>query len=327
MPVLVADIGGTSARFAVAQLTPWPWLERTVVVPTAAAPHLAGLLGLAQEKGLGLEPQHADAVVLAVAGAVREGKAWLPNAGLVVDVQDPCLGGQAVVVNDFVAQAYATLHPEVMASGRILQAGSPHPGPRAVAGAGTGFGASVLVPCKKGWTPLAMELGHAPYPFTPEERPLQDLVLAEAGGAILDAVVSGPGLARVHHWQTGEILEPAAVAAKLSPGHPTVHTFAQLYGRALRFLALATLPSEGIFVAGGVAARNPWFFEEAIFLEEFRRCRGYEAFLAAIPLYLVTHPAAGLLGAAMVALEGESPRRPKASSASREHPTPSSCGE
>ncbi|HCF05796.1 MAG TPA: glucokinase [Desulfomicrobiaceae bacterium] len=301
MAMLVADIGGTHARFAVVEALNGaaPRLAHAVTVPTAAAADLSGLVDLALERGLGLPPQKARGTVLAVAGAVQDGRAWLPNAGLTVDAQDACLAGRAVVLNDFVAQAYATLHPEVWALSRVLQEGAARPGPRAVAGAGTGFGACVLMPGEADWVPLPTEMGHTPFPFLPAEQALQERILAEAGEAILDAVVSGPGLSRVHAWCTGKAMAPAAVAEAISPTHPTCAAFARLYGRALRILALTSLPTSGLFVAGGVAAKNPFLVEHPAFLEEFCACRGYEAVLAALPVRLVTHPDAGLLGAAM----------------------------
>lgn len=301
MAMVVADIGGTHARFAVVETEgAFPRLAHTVTVPTSAALDVAGLVELALSQGMGLLPQEAQAVVLAVAGAVQDGRAWLPNAGITVDARDPCLGERAMVINDFVAQAYATVHPEVVESCLVLQEGTPRPGPRAVAGAGTGFGACVLVPGDASWAPLPTEMGHMPFPFFPAEQALQERILAEAGEAILDAVVSGPGLSRVHAWCTGEILAPAAVTAVISPTHPTCAAFARLYGRALRVLALMSLPVSGIFVAGGVAAKNPFVVQHPAFVEEFCSCGGYTALLAAIPVRLVTHPGAGLLGAAMV---------------------------
>jgi len=298
--MVVADIGGTHARFAVAEEGVPPQLRHSVVVPTATAPHLAGLLEAASAAGLGFSVHEAEGVVFAVAGAVQDGRAWLPNAGITVDARDPCLGGRRVmVINDFVAQAYATLHPEVVESCRVLHEGTPRSGPRAVAGAGTGFGACILVPGQGQWIALPTEMGHMPFPFLPGEQALQERILADGGEAILDAVVSGPGLSRVHAWCTGEILAPAAVTAPISPTHPTCAAFARLYGRALRALALMSLPVSGLFVAGGVAAKNPFVVQHPALVEEFCSCRGYTALLAAIPVRLVTHPGAGLLGAAM----------------------------
>jgi glucokinase len=302
MAMVVADIGGTFARFGVAEGSFPPQLRHSVTVPTAAAPHLAGLLAAAFGAGLGVSVHEAERVVLAVAGAVRDGRAWLPNVGLTVDAQDPCLAGRAVVVNDFVAQAYATLHPEVVASWVLLQPGQEALGPRVVLGAGTGFGACILVPGQGQWTALPTEMGHIPFPFTPEEAGFADVVRGRTPEPIVDAVVSGPGLARLHAWLIGASREadPAELTHHLTPDHPTTQTFARLYGRVARIAALLCLPYAGVYLAGGVAARCPILVEHPAFVEEFVRCTGYESLLARIPVRRITHPQAGLLGAAVV---------------------------
>ena len=87
-------------------------------------------------------------------------------------------------------------------------------------GAGTGLGQATLIPLEKGgYTALAAEGGHASFPFeSAAEVKYMHYLLKETGEPYIrtETVVSGGGLSRLHHFLTGERLEPAEVAGRLT---------------------------------------------------------------------------------------------------------------
>ena len=114
----------------------------------------------------------------------------------------------------------------------------------------------------------------------------------------LDSVLSGSGLAHLHCFLTGEHRTPAEVGATLTRESRTAALFARFYGRAARDFALSVLPSGGLFVCGGVAAKNPLLVTHPEFDREFRLSPTYGDFLDAIPVRLVRNENTGLFGAA-----------------------------
>jgi glucokinase len=114
-----------------------------------------------------------------------------------------------------------------------------------------------------------------------------------------DAIVSGSGLSRLHAFLTGESLSPANVAARLPQSPRTAAWFARFYGRAARNYALNVLAQGGVYLAGGVAARNPILVRHPAFLEEFRSSPSHSALLASIPVLLNANEDSGVYGAAL----------------------------
>lgn len=191
MRVLAADIGGTNSRFALYDTdglargdVPRPKDRLCAVrLSTAAAASFPDLLrrAAAAEPGLFALPA---LLVLAVAGPVRDGRRCTPpNIPWTVDLDDPALRAPDVpplppvlLINDFVAQAYACLRPAALDVLEVLD-GDPAPGAAmAVVGAGTGLGKCLLLPPSDACAPpraLPSEGGHALFPFT-DEREMAD---------------------------------------------------------------------------------------------------------------------------------------------------------
>lgn len=360
MRVLAADIGGTNSRFALYETdglarghAPRPHDRLCAVrLPTTGAASFPDLLrqAAAVEPGLfapadGMPPALA---VFAVAGPVRGGRRCAPpNIAWAVDLDDPALGTPAapgqtplaalpplppvLLINDFVAQAYACLRPGMLDVLDVQDGVAAPDAAMAVVGAGTGLGKCLLLPpCQPGAPPRALpsEGGHALFPFTDErEMAFAAFIRAHTGRQVIgDLVVSGPGLRLLHAFHTGQWLEPAEVAARLVPGgvsgcepgggrddergrgvgqvQPQVLSqilswFARFYGRACRDYVLETLALGGLFIAGGVAAAVPALVTHPAFAEAFRQSDTHADLLRGVPVRLVRSPDAGLLGAAL----------------------------
>ena len=302
--IFAADIGGSNSRFARFGLDPEGGLEleSSIWLKTGEADSFGALLAGLKDKGF--SPGEADAACIAVAGPVRGMTARPPAIDWDVDVSEPGtlgLPARTTLINDFIAQAYACITRPGDEAVQVL-AGEPDPGgTMAVMGPGTGLGKSALVPCAGGYAPMPSEGGHAAFPFTfpfrgKEEIEFSAFVLERAGGeyVTLDSVVTGRGLAWLHEFLTGEILPPE----EIEKGSKTYRTFAGFLGRAARDFALDTLATGGLFITGGVAARNPEAVISDEFRQEFLSSPKMRDVLMKIPVKLITDQDAGLWGAA-----------------------------
>lgn len=307
--ILAADIGGTSCRFGHFTLAEDGALAltRQVRLPTRAVGSFAALLAALPDAGFDLLPGQAAAAAFAVPGAVVGRTVHFANIDWALDLDEleRAYGlGQSVCVNDFLAQAHGC---------RLLgeTAQSVLPGPmdpariQAVIGAGTGLGHAALVPLADGTClALASERGQTAAPFFgPEETAFADFLAQATGEDYVrgDSVLSGSGLALLHRFLTGEALSPAQISQQLSVDSPTTALFARFYGRAARDYALTMLAAGGVYVSGGVAAKNPLLVAHPEFAREFLASPTYGALLGRIPVRLVRDPDVGLFGAAAIA--------------------------
>src|SRR5258706_13658983 len=101
---------------------------------------------------------------------------------------------------------------------------------------------------------------------------------------------------------------PMEIAKALAGGDAAaVKTFAifvDIYGAEAGNMALRLLARGGVYLAGGVAAKNIDRFTDGRFIDAFLRKGRFQNILAAIPVNLITNPKVGLLGAAEMAMRG-----------------------
>jgi glucokinase len=310
--VLAADIGGTNARFAVFSLSGDSCsasgleLERVVWLPTEELTDAVSVLA-AFDRALNTPPEAAVALVIALAGPVDGARGSLTNGFLHLDLTEARSAAPILLLNDFLAQAYACAsRPGQMARPVLVPRGvRASGGTRAVVGAGTGLGAAVLYGSGEELLPLPSEAGHADFPFAGEEENcFHDFLRQQTGlpRAVGDVVLSGRGLALLHLFLTGERLHPREVSeAALGGDTPTLRWYSRLYGRFCRNMALTTLCAGGLWIAGGIAADNPLVVFGKSFAEEFYASPRFEALLRAVPVYLMDDGNSGLWGAASAA--------------------------
>ena len=174
--ILSADIGGTNSRFAHFTLREGVLaMEHSVWLPTQEASSFGELLEMLDDSDFTLPPKQADAAVLAIAGAVEEERRCAPvNIPWNLDLDES--GKQqelapALLVNDFVAQAYATSTKAVDEATQILPGTAAPKGAKAVIGAGTGLGKCALMPLPEGgFCAIPSEGGHSEFPFVSDEE-------------------------------------------------------------------------------------------------------------------------------------------------------------
>jgi glucokinase len=313
--ILAADIGGTNARFAFFVLKNGNLsLEKVVWLNTSDYLTECDLARALPEAGIDLSVALAGFVAMAVAGPlINADEARLTNTGLCIDMAR--LRGTfnvpaTLLMNDFAAQAYACITPLAdMAEhlfGKAETVTADGLEVKAVVGAGTGFGAAFLTGGNNLWKAVPTEFGHNAFSFVgAEEMRLQNFVCRKLDQpyALLEDIVSGRGLSLMHEFLTGNELAPAQVAKEaLAAPSPTLSLFARLYARACRNFALTSLCRSGLYIAGGIAARNPLVVRCREFQDEFTGSLAYKDLIRSIPVRLISDENSGLWGAAQAAL-------------------------
>jgi glucokinase len=304
---LLADIGGTNARFALLEgHRPGPPLTLHVADFPAFDDALAAALAR-------LAPGRAvTQAVLALAGPVEGETARLTNATW--EVSAPALAARfgfarVRLVNDFLAQAHALPHL-AGADLRPIGGGQALPGaPMVVLGPGTGLGVAGFVPGAGLAVPT--EGGHIGLaPTDAREDAVVATLRARHGRAGAEEALSGRGLALLHEVLAGlrgarlPSRDPAAViaAAGTCPvAAEAVEVFLGLLAGLAGDLALAWGARGGIFIAGGIPPRLAGWLDEAAFRARFEAKVPMRPWMAQVPLAFVMHPAPAFLGLAALA--------------------------
>ncbi|HVL57271.1 MAG TPA: glucokinase, partial [Burkholderiaceae bacterium] len=264
--VLVADIGGTFARFGLARGT--VLIGEPVRMPRADYPDLesacSGFLAL---HGAGARP---DGASIAAAGQVRGDHIEMTNADWLIHEGRlaAALGVERVVLlNDFAALAWVLPLLADADVVRIAAARAPVVDPlglRLVVGPGTGLGVAALAhAAERGWMTIASEGGHAS--FAPEnafEDALLDFARQRYRRVSWERLVSGRGLELIHEFLLAQrapgsarLAAPEIVAAAHA-GEPTaaraVAAFVELLAAYAGDLALVFNAAADRHAAGGI---------------------------------------------------------------------------
>lgn len=307
--LLVGDVGGTNARFATAfRHGDWIRIKRFERFEGADFPGFNEVL----EDYLGRAGLQPRAACIAVAGPVRGGSAQLTNRGWRIseaEVSERFGITDVLVVNDFVAMARSVpeLEPEAFS---VVFNGTPvRDAPILVAGPGTGFGVSTLIPSGDGWAVLAGEGGHIAYaPRTELERELASLLARDHGYVSNELVASGSGLEEVHaafcemYGRPYLEMRPSGMQQKADAGDEMYRALIQLRAMAVMGaagdLALANGTLGGVVLAGGVSERIADLLRSPEAHERFASRGPMSDYLADCPVRLLHEAAAPLIGAA-----------------------------
>jgi glucokinase len=220
-------------------------------------------------------------------------------------------------LNDFQANAHALPHlgPAELLQLHAGEAGG-HP-TLATMGPGTGLGGATL---RGGGAAVAAdaEPGHAGLsPGNQLELALFAELLREHRDIYAELLLSGAGLTRLYRTITRvrrggepEPLSPAEVSSRaLANSDPhcsqALATFCALLGSACGDFVLANGAYGGLFIAGGIAPRISAFLRDSEFLTRFQGKGAMEERLQRVPVYIITHPHPGLVGAAHAPLQGD----------------------
>lgn len=314
---LVGDIGGTSTRLALAEPGEGGFrLSRFTTDESARWPAFEPLLRRRREECK--TPLRGAA--FAIAGPIVGRHVRTTNLPWVVDADalEKVVGAPVLLLNDLEAAAHGVLAlPEGGAT--TLQAGVPGPGAQAVIAAGTGLGEALLVRAGNDFIPCASEGGHTDFgPRNDEEVELWRFCRARFGHVSYERLVSGPGLAVLYEfqrarlgargepcWRTGEDEAAAVTRAAREGSDPAavaaLRRFCAIFGAEAGNLALKTLATGGVHVAGGIALKILDALRQGEFLEAFRDKGRYREMMQRIPVQVILDEHLGLRGAARAA--------------------------
>jgi glucokinase len=312
--LLVGDVGGTNARFAIAHMVNGkPVLEHHESFPAERYPtFLEGVKAFID--GCEVKPTGG---VIAVAGPVTDGEIDLTNSPWrVSETELGTLGLKPVrLINDFEALAWgAPVVPQAeLASLGGPEEGDPHSA-IAVLGPGTGFGVSALVRDARG-NELAMpsEGGHACFaPGDQVEDEILRILRRRYDRVSIERLICGPGLLNMHRalaeidGRETHIDDPAQITTEAmedpqSHCGATLARFCAILGAVAGDIALTTGARGGVYIAGGIAPRILPFLKASPFRERFERKGRFKDYMADIPTHVILHKHAALLGTARVA--------------------------
>ncbi|MCA1244549.1 glucokinase [Stappia stellulata] len=307
-PVLVADIGGTNARFALVAAADAP-TGAAARVPTADH---AGFFEAARA-ALPLEgATRPRSAVLAVAGPVTGERIPLTNADWVIEPRKLMAEldlDRVLVLNDFEAQALALPgldgdHLQQIGPGtRIAQA------PQVVLGPGTGLGAAAMIHAAGRWVPVPGEGGHVELgPVSAEDYRVWPHIERVGGRIGAEQIISGSGLLRLARavcaaeGATRDFSAPGDVTSAADAGdeiaNRTLALFAHALGRVAGDFALTFLARGGVFLGGGIPPRIERHLVDGGYRAAFEAKVPHDALMATIPTFLVRHDAPALEGLA-----------------------------
>lgn len=310
-PVLVADIGGTNARFA---LVDHAQAETDLLASAATADHpdIASAIKAALSKTSKAAPRTA---IVAVAGPVTGNRIPLTNADWVIEPLKMIaeLGlDDVVILNDFEAQALAL---PGLTDDALEQIGSGTARPNTtkfVLGPGTGLGAAAMIHAADTWIPVPGEGGHVELgPVSAEDYLIWPHIERLGGRIGAEQVLSGTGLPRLARAvaasmsmerdfaSAADITEAAdagdTVAVK------TLEVFASGLGRVAGDFALSLLARGGVYITGGVTPYIARFLTSGAFRTSFEAKAPHEALVGSIPTFIVRHANPALEGLAAFA--------------------------
>ncbi|HSG36545.1 MAG TPA: glucokinase [Paracoccaceae bacterium] len=306
---LVADIGGTNTRVALAD-------GRRILPATirrysnAEFPGLESVLRRYIDDEGGVDPK---AACVAVAGPVREGRATLTNLDWTIDKTTLMRATRAetvAILNDLQAQGHALGHLEPSVIRPIL-AGPAAQGQaaRLVIGVGTGFNAAPVFETGQGRLVPPSEAGHANLPIrTDADLRLCRYVETAHGFPGVEDVLSGRGLERTYAWLGEEAADPRERSAQQimescadgtdERAIEAARIFTRILGTVAGNLALIQLPFGGIYLVGGVSRAFAPFLERFGFGEAFRDKGRFAGFMGNFSVSVVEDDFAALTGSA-----------------------------
>lgn len=300
---LVADIGGTNARFA---LYDNQQLQHIQSVPCAEFNTI--------EQAIRNYLEHTKAIVdiaaIAIANPVIGDQIKMTNHhwNFSISALKTALNlKKLLVINDFTAQALAILCLKKNEK-RIVCAGHAIPEtPIAVIGPGTGLGVSGLIPCGKHWTALAGEGGHVSLaPQNDEELAVWQYARQKYQHISAERLISGAGLSLIdlalskkqNIYRSAADITVAAISGE-SQAIKTLHLFSSFLATVAANLVLTLGARGGVYLCGGILPRiTDYFINESPFKQRFTDKGRFSDYLSTIPVYLVTADNPGLIGAA-----------------------------
>ena len=315
-PILIADIGGTNARFAISGQAPQYFQHSQSLEAKEYETVIDAIDFYLQSQGI----KQLHGLYLAVAGPIRNAKVNFPNSQWSIDctlLAKHYETEQVALLNDWEAISYSLsglntndLHdlggPWAKLSDSSYSVGAIGPG--------SGLGVSGLLQRSGTLFPLITEGGHVG--FSPENQ-LQGQILTylhqKYGGRVsCERLLSGPGLVNIHEalCHIHDQKKPSLLAAEIAAAginqtdslcHQTIDLFFEILGQVAGDIALGLGANDGIFIGGGICQRYPQALADSKFRQGFENKGRHSHLMREIPTWLITHKNPGLCGASVYA--------------------------
>lgn len=317
-PRLLADIGGTNARFAL-ETAPGQ-VEQIEVLPCAAYPTLADALtgylsGDAVQRACAVPLQHA---AFAIANPITGDLVRMTNHHWEFSIEAlrrECGFATLVVANDFTALARALPH---LAPEQKVQVGGgaavPNT-PLGLVGAGTGLGVSGLIPCKASWTALLSEGGHVTFsPANETEVAVLRFAWRQFEHVSAERFLSGDGIELLyraladHYGKPAEALDAPEISRRALAGdcplcEGAIDMFCGMLGTVAGNLAITLGAQGGIYIGGGIVPRLGAHFARSPFRARFEQKGRFVHYLAQVPTFVITAEYPAFLGVSAILAE------------------------
>jgi glucokinase len=309
-PRLIADIGGTYARFAletargeftqIASLRCADYPDFHAAVTT----YLTSIL-----------PARVEHAAVAIANPVSGDQVSMTNYHWHFSIEETRqqLGlDTLLIVNDFTALAMALPR---LGGKDVRQVGGGEPDRRSVIGLlgpGSGLGVSGLIPAGDGWISLGSEGGHTSFSAR-DEREIAILRHAwkHFDHVSFERLVSGSGLELMYRALAERAGVPAQnlaapdIAQRALDGidpvcEETLEVFCAMLGTAAANLAVTLGALGGIYIGGGIVPRLGDYFDRSLFRKRFEEKGRFSRYVAAIPTYIITAEHATFIGASAI---------------------------
>ena len=312
-PYVVADIGGTNARFALvtgAKGGPYT-LSQKRTYKSGGFESFDILIATYLDS---LEDVRPGAACIAVAGPVQKDIIRVTNLDWEISASRTRRNLNLKsfhLINDFAALAYALprLAPEDYE--HIYQGKTTSErATMAVIGAGTGFGVAGLSPVSHGWEIISSEGGHISFAATTEwEWQLAQRLRGPDGHVSVEQLLSGPGLlslyqyivklnGRSSHCDNPADVSSAALANSDIDCVEAVEFFCKILARVAGDVALTMGAQGGLYIGGFIATQLEPFLHKNDFKQMFLSKGPMSHYVEQIPVRLIKSPDAALFGAA-----------------------------
>ncbi|MEL6362559.1 MAG: glucokinase [Pseudomonadota bacterium] len=309
-PILVADIGGTNARFAIATHD-----DSRIEIKNAQTFRAVDFETIRDAADAYLESitERPKRACFAAAGPILDGEVAFTNSHWHLkssDIEAPLKLDEFKIVNDFYALASGVPHLPNHAFQAVKAGEAVADAPMLVIGPGTGLGQALIVPSPEGPKIVATEGGHVSFaPFTDEERAIRQFIAKEHPRVSVERLLSGRGLVNIHRalctiegaqrvsLQANEITE-AAFTGEYPIAVKAVDVFCAILGRVVGDAVLSSGARGGVILGGGILPKIRDVFLKSGFAACFTQKGRMSNYVDAVPVKLIIMDGAALYGAA-----------------------------
>ncbi|EJF90372.1 glucokinase [Bartonella tamiae] len=306
-PVLIGDIGGTNARFALIQKE----ARQEQIFATKTVSDFTNIDDAIIQGVLPLADMRPKSILLAIAGPVEGEEIPLTNSHWIIRPHDLIkkLGfKQVFVINDFEAQALAT---SALSKEYLIPIGpldNLNPGSRVIMGPGTGLGVAGLAHLENRYIPIAGEGGHVDYaPRSQRDIELLPFLDKTDGRIRAEALLSGSGILSIYHaickadgvepiLTSPNAITVAAHNTNEIQAREAINFFIHYLARLAGDFALTFKAKGGVFIGGGITPKIFKLINQQEFRNSFEDKAPHRHLLEKIPVFTLTHPRAALVG-------------------------------